>query len=159
METLQRLEPNTPAMPPSHILANYFQKFIKYWTGSNVRYLGELQDNVVEMPVEWSVRWEGNASGMLVIRCYDDFVSWTSRSKSYKPLRFCTGKEIFNEMVAQYAVYLIHNFWRPDLLEIGPIQPRLSTPEEWPSSSPEAAFSVLIEDHPVEIRFWMDPRD
>jgi hypothetical protein len=158
-QTMERLEPNTPTMPISHILAGYFQKFIHYWSKGEVRYLGELREEPVDMPVELCVRWNGNARGMLVIRCYEEFVHWLSQGKGYKPVSFYTGKEIMNEMVSQYCVYLIHNFWRPELLEIGPIQPRASIPEDWPKSAPETAFSLLVEDHPVEIRFWINPEN
>jgi hypothetical protein len=154
--TLERLESHTPSKPISHILANYFQKFISYWTQTNLRFLGDLQEEVVDMPVEICMHWNGNASGTLIIRCYDDFLKWFSVSKSYRPLSICTGKEVLNEMIAEYCTYLICNFWQPELLEIRTMSPRPCRPEDWPSETPVAAFGVLVEKHPVEIRFWMD---
>jgi hypothetical protein len=156
INTMERLEPFTPAMPVSHILANYFQKLIRYWAKTNVRFLGDIGEDVLPMPVELCVRWAGNASGMLVIRCYDDFVKWLKKGKGYKPANLSSEKEILNEMVAQYGVYLIHNFWKSELLKIGPILTRPCRPEEWPARPATAAFSVLVEDHPVEIRLWLD---
>jgi len=156
IQTLERLEPFTPATPISHILANYFQKLIRYWAQTDVRYLGEIEDVALDMPVELCVRWNGNASGMLVIRCYEDFPKWLKRSKGYKPLNVCTEKEMMNEMVAQYGVYLVHNFWNPELLKIGPMVARPCQQQEWPAHPADAAFSVLAHDHPVEIRLWLD---
>jgi hypothetical protein len=154
--TMERLEPNTPTMPVSHLMANFFQKFAKHWTGTDVRYLGDLQEEVLEMPVEICVKWKGNAQGTLIIRCYDDFIQWFAKSKVYKPLSVCTGKEMLNEMIGEYCTYVICNFWDPRLLEITAPQPRPCGPGDWPSNKPAAAFGVLVEKHPVEIRFWMD---
>ncbi len=154
--TLERLEPNTPTMPISHLLANFFQKFIKYWTQTDIQFLGNLQEEVVEMPVELCVRWNGNARGTLIIRCYDDFIKWFTQNKNYKPLNVCTGKEILIEMISEYCTYVVCNFWKPELLEIGPLLPRPCHQEDWPSQLPAAAFGVLVGKHPVEIRFWID---
>jgi len=155
--TIERLEPFTPAMPISHIMANFFQKFIKYWMSkSEVKYLGELQEWPVDMPVERCVRWNGNARGMVVFRCYEGFVKWLKENKGYKPLNFGSENEMLNEMVGLYCTYVINNFWRPELLKIGPILTKPCTLEEWPTLSPDAAFSLLVEGNPVEIRLWMD---
>ena len=78
------------------------------------------------------------------------------KSKGYKPLNVCTEKEMMNEMVAQYGIYLVHNFWKPELLRIGPMLVRPCQPRDWPSLPSSAAFSVLVGEHPVEIRLWMD---
>jgi hypothetical protein len=109
------------------------------------------------MPVELAVRWTGNASGLLVLRCYKDFAKWLKRSKGYKPVNLGTEKEMMHEMVAQYSTYLVHNFWDSQLLKIAPMVAGPSRPEEWPVQTADAAFSVLVGDHPVEIRLWLDP--
>jgi hypothetical protein len=153
---LETLEPFTPAEPISHILANYFNKFVRYWSrNAEVRYLGEAQDVTVEMPIERCVRWEGNAQGTLVVRCYDDFLKWLRETKGYKPLSFGTGKEILDELAGLYGTYLIHNFWKADLLKIKSLNIQSTSPEKWPDNEPDAAFCLLVEGHPVEIRFWM----
>ena len=85
IQTLERLEAFTPAMPIPHILANYFQKLIRYWTKTDVRYLGEIEDVALDMPVELCVRWNGNANGMLVIRCYEDFPKWLKSRRVISP--------------------------------------------------------------------------
>ena len=155
-ETLEILEPHTPAGPVSHILANYFNKFVGYWSkGAEVRFLGEAQDIPLEMPVERRVKWEGNARGTVVIRCYDGFLKWLKKNKGYKPLNFGTEKEILNEMAGLFSTYLIRNFWEPGLLKISPLSIEESSPGEWPAGRAEAAFSLIVEGHPVEIRFWM----
>lgn len=157
IEKIEKLEPFTPAIPIPHIMANFFQKFVNYWAlKTSVKYLGELQDWPVDMPVELCVRWKGNASGTVVFRCYDGFVKWLNKNKGYKPLNFATEKEMLNEMVGLYCTYLIYNFWRPELLKISPILTRPCTPEEWPTQYPDAAFGLLVDGNPVEIRLWVD---
>jgi hypothetical protein len=156
LTTLEKLQPNTPTKPISHILANYFQKFINYWTHTDVRFLGELQEGIVDMPVEICVRWKGNAQGTMIIRCYEDFLIWFNKNKSYKPLNVCTGKEMLYEMIGEYCIYVVCNFWNPKLLEIGPLLPRPCRLEDWSDQTAEAAFGVLVNNHPIEIRFWME---
>jgi hypothetical protein len=153
--TLERLEPNTPK-PLSHILASYFQKFINYWTQTDIRFLGDLRGEMVDMPVEICVRWNGNIRGTLIVRCDDDFTKWFSRNRNVRFSDACTGKEMLDEMIAEYGAYLICNFWKPELLEIGPLLPRPCRPEDWPVETPAAAFGVLVDKHPVEIRFWIE---
>ena len=156
-ETLERLEPHTPAGPVSHILANYFHKFVHYWSkGAQVRFLGEAQEFPVEMPIERAVRWEGNARGTVVVRCYEGFVKWLKKNKGYKPLNFGTENEMLNEMAGLFSTYLIHNFWEAESLKISPLKIDPSNPQLWPAGRAEAAFSLVVEGHPVEIRFWME---
>ncbi len=156
-ETLERLEPFTPAAPLPHILANYFAKFVRYWSKqAEVRYLGPAQDIPLEMPIERSVRWEGNARGTVVVRCYEGFAKWLKKNKGYKPLNFGTENEMMNEMAGLFSTYLIHNFWESEQLRISPIQIKTSRQEEWPEGQADAAFSLLVEGHPVEIRFWAE---
>ena len=154
--TLEKLEPLTPSKPVSHLLANLFQKFMKYWTQTDIRFLGNLPEEIVDMPVELCVRWNGNVRGTLIIRFHDDFMKWFNENKNYRPLNICAGKEMLNEMIAEYCAYLISNFWKPELVKIGPLLPRPCRPEDWPTQAPAAAFGVLVDQHPVEIRFWTD---
>src|SRR5579863_2179150 len=93
--TLERLEPNTPK-PLSHILASYFQKFINYWTQTDIRFLGDLRGEMVDMPVEICVRWNGNIRGTLIVRCDDDFTKWFSRNRNVRLSDACTGKEMLD---------------------------------------------------------------
>ena len=95
-------------------------------------------------------------SGVMIIRCYDDFIKWFNQNKNYRPLNVCTGKEMLHEMISEYCTYVICNFWKPELLKIKAPLPRPCRPEDWPFRTPDAAFGVLVEKHPVEIRFWMD---
>jgi len=121
-----------------------------------VRYLGEAQDMPLEMPVERRVRWTGNAGGTVVIRCYEGFLKWLKGNKGYKPLNFGTEKEMLNEIAGLFATYLIKNFWKAERLSISPLEIQPSSSEEWPDRPAEAAFSVLVEGNPVEIRLWLD---
>jgi hypothetical protein len=151
----EKLEPFTPAVPITYILANLFNKFMKYWTNSEVEYLGVLKDKPLEMPVEISIPWNGNTHGTLTIRCQEGFIQWLSKCKSDESANALTENEIFNKTVRHFCAYVIHTFWKSEHLRIGPLLPISSRPEVWPSDSPDAAFSVRVEQHPVEIRLWM----
>ena len=147
---------STPQIPCSMDLAKNFHRFVKYWAGADMEYLGQASDNPMEMPVELIVRWKGSVSGTLVIRAFADFLQWLPESRAYKPLNLCTGKEIFSEMTTLYTIYLIQQFWLSEDFELGPILPRSSTPTQWPAREPHATCGLLVEGNPVEIRLWMD---
>ena len=144
------------AIPCSMDLAKHFDRFVKYWAGANMEYLGQVSDHTIEMPVELMVRWKGSVSGTLVIRCFPDFIEWLTESRDYRPLNLCTGKEIFREMTTLYGIYLIQQFWLTENFELGPILPRSSTQAQWPAREPHATCSLLVDNNPVEIRLWMD---
>jgi hypothetical protein len=145
-----------PVVPHSMDLAKHFQKFVEYWAGAGIEYLGMASDEPIDMPVEVSLRWKGSISGTLVIRCYPEFLKWLTESRDYKPLHLCTEKEIFNEMSTLYCVYLIQYFWIAELFELGLILPRPSTSSDWPLREPDSTCSMLVEHNPVEIRLWVD---
>jgi hypothetical protein len=160
LETLERLEPFTPAAPVNHIMANYFNKFIRYWSkDAEIRYLGDAHELALQMPIERRVYWDGNAQGTLVVRCHENFMEWLKKNKGNKRLNFETSGQCLNEMVELYATYLINNFWRPESLKIGPLSTQPSRPEDWPGRQADAAFCLSVEGHPVEIRFWMGDLD
>jgi len=144
------------AIPCSMDLARHFHRFVKYWAGTDVDYLGQASDNPMEMPVELVVRWKGSVGGTLVLRCFPDFLTWLPESRAYKPLNLCTGMEIFTEMTTLYCIYLIQQFWLTENFELGPILLRPSTPAQWPAREPHATCGILVDHHPVEIRLWMD---
>lgn len=137
-------------------LAKCFQRFVEYWAGRSVDFLGQVPDEIVEMPVEVSLKWKGPVGGTLVIRCYREFLTWLRDSRDYKPLHLCTEKEIFNEMATLCCLHVIQSFWIKDIAGLGLILPRPSTPEAWPLREPDATCSLLAGPNPVEIRLWVD---
>jgi len=144
------------AIPCSMDLATHFQKFVDYWAGGGVDYLGTAPDDTVEMPVEVSLKWKGPVAGTLVIRCFPEFLGWLKESRAYKPLHLCTEKEIFNEVSTLYCIYLIQSFWIKEASELGLILPRPSGPKDWPRREPDATCSLLAGPNPVEIRLWVE---
>jgi hypothetical protein len=146
----------TPSIPCSMELATHFQKFVEYWAGVGVDYLGMAPDDPLEMPVEVSLKWKGPITGTLIIRCFPEFLHWLKESRDYKPLHLCTQKEIFHEMSTLYCIYLIQSFWIKEASELGLILPRASRPSDWPRREPDATCSLLAGHNPVEIRLWMD---
>lgn len=124
------------AIPCSMDLAKHLHRFVKYWAGADVEFLGQVSDETMDMPVELMVRWKGSVSGTLVIRCFDDFPQWLTESRTYKPLNLCTGREIFNEMTTLYCIYLIQQFWLTENFELGPILPRPAPPSNGRSGNP-----------------------
>lgn len=156
-ENKTTLERTTPSLLPCSLdLATCFHKFVKYWAGADVDYLGYAAEGPLEMPVEVTIRWKGSVSGTLVIRCYQGFLDWLKDSRDYKPLYLCTEKEIFNEMNTLYCIHLIQSFWLTEIYQLGPIVPRPSTPESWPVREPDATCGLLVEQNPVEIRLWVE---
>jgi len=156
-EKLEAAPVQAPAAIPSSLeLAEHFQRFVKYWAGSDVEYRGRASEDAVEMPVELMVRWKGSVGGTLVVRCYPNFIHWLSESRDYRPLNLFTGKKIFSEMATLYSLYLIQQFWLTENFELGPVLPRPSTRSQWPAREPHATCALWVEDNPVEIRLWMD---
>jgi hypothetical protein len=146
-----------PPVPDSMELAVHFEKFVKYWGGeAEVEYLGHAPGDAIHMPVEVAVRWKGTVGGTLVIRCYHEFLEWLMNSRDYKPLYLCSEKEIFNEMCTLYCVHLIKHMWLSEIFEMGLVLPGPSSPTSWPLREPDSTCSLLVEQCPVEIRFWMD---
>jgi hypothetical protein len=145
-----------PSISPSSLdLSRHFEKFVDYWAAAKYEYLGPIQGGLSDLPVEVSVRWKGTIGGRIVIRCRPEFLNWLQESRDDKPAHMRTENEIFHEMSSLYSVYLIFCFWMSDFSEMGMIQPRSSTPADWPSAEPTATCGLLVQDNPVEIRLWV----
>ncbi len=137
-------------------LSTLFRGFVQYWAGGDAEYNGQALEDREDMPEEIKIRWKGSLSGILVIRCQRSFLKWLEEKRNSKLPRSGSGRELFNEMATLYCIYLVQNFWVSELFELGLILPRPSAPRDWPPRDPNATCQLLVDTHPLEIRFWAD---
>jgi hypothetical protein len=160
VETLAEIqqENSTPPLflPRSLDLFTLFKGFVQYWAGGDVECRGQILEDQREMPEELKIRWKGSLSGTLVIRCQSPFLQWLEEKRNSRLPRPGNGREFFCDMTVLYCIYLIQNFWVSELFELGLILPRPSSPRDWPAREPDATCRLLVDTHPLEIRFWAD---
>jgi hypothetical protein len=150
---ITRSDSSTSSLSPFFRLFSLFETFIHTWGAGSVEEL-DILGKSTDFSIERMVQLTGTLEGLLVLRASPAFVVWLRNKRGFLTGDF-KGDEIFNEMVSFYCLHLFHDFWKPDNFKIGPIKPRFSTPEDWPSKKFDHACCLLVEGHPVEIRLWL----
>jgi hypothetical protein len=146
---------NLSTVPTRFSLCHLFERIIRSWGADHIQSLGEMTSGPGELPIERLVRLSGTLNGTLIVRTSPGFLAWLQNQRSGTFLGRYPADEIFEELISLFCLYLFHDFWNPATFHIGPIQPVRPTPPDRPPTRPHAACTLLVEDHPVEIRLWM----
>lgn len=156
MEQVQGLNPAPLGPTPSYFNPGHaFERIIRSWGAEKIQYQESLFEKNADLPMERMVILTGTLRGILVVRSSVRFSDWLRDLRKDTPLGFCSGADIFEELVALFGLYLFHDFWTPHSFKIGPLHPFPSFPIDWPSGAPHAACGLQVEGFPVEIRMWM----
>ncbi len=147
--------PLKPSAFPFLSLGNVFEKVIRSWGADRVRGLPPSPPQSPGFNLERSVALTGTLTGLLVVRCGEEFAEWLRAQRWKTHLGQCAAEEVFEELVCLFCLYLFHVFWRPDSFQIGPLHPYPSIPPSWPLSPPQAACALEVEGHRVELRLWL----
>lgn len=137
-------------------LCNLFERIVRSWGAEHVQVTGDTMTLDPDQNIERSIRLTGTLEGYLDIRCGEGFLDWLQAQRSDHFLGQYPAEEILDELIGLFCLYLYHDFWSPENFHIGPLKPAPSDPRNWPSPEPDYACSILVEDHPVDIRLWLD---
>ncbi len=132
-----------------------FEKIIRSWGAEKIQLLELDLSKKTYLPMERMVLLSGSLVGTLVLRSSRNFTIWIQKQREETSPEQYSEPEIFDELVSLYGLYLFHEFWKPDSFQIGPINPFLSVPMDWPEKTPENSCALLVEGHRVEMRLWL----
>jgi hypothetical protein len=136
-------------------LGHLFERILRSWEAKEVRHLGAPQGVVTHLALERMVTLTGALNGILVVRSTREFAVWLRSQRENSPLGRYPEDEVYEELISLYCLYLFHDFWRPHLFQIGPINPFVSIPHDWPEEALTSACCLTVEGFPVEIRLWL----
>lgn len=136
---------------PGHLL----EKILCYWGADSVEHMGPCSAKGAYLPLERMVVLTGTLKGFVVVRSTREFACWLRNLREQTPMGRYREEEIFEELTALFCLYLFHDFWRPQLFEVGPLHPFPSIPQDWPVETPTASCSLKVGEHPLEVRLWL----
>ncbi len=131
-----------------------FERLIRSWGADYVRHVESAFAPNTDLPMERMALLSGTLKGILVLRCSRDFPAWLQTQRSGLVPATYSEAEVYEEMLALFALYLFHDFWTPDSFTVGPVHPFPSIPKDWPEETPTAACGLVVEGFKVEIRLW-----
>jgi hypothetical protein len=129
---------------------------LESWANLSSRYIGVPVEGPAPLPLEFSVKFSGQASGYLNVRTSDEMAKVLHRSIQSKNGSFITEEAIFKEFVAVFSGRLMAYLWGNNWGLFKSDAPVFSTPENWPASAPSACCAFIVENWPVEIRLWIE---
>ncbi|HUO56948.1 MAG TPA: hypothetical protein VMV05_02110 [bacterium] len=137
-------------------VGDFLERILRSWGAKQIHRLGRELTGTLYLPMERMALLTGTLRGFLVLRGSLEFSAWLRQLHDETPLGRCSEAEVFEELVALLGLSLTHSFWNPDSFEVGPIHPFVSIPSDWPSGEPQFSCSMLVEEHPVEMRLWLE---
>ncbi len=129
---------------------------LESWANLSSRYIGVPVEGPAPLPLEFSVKFSGQASGYLNVRTSDELAKVLYRSIQTKAKSHISQDDIFREFVAVFSGRLMAYLWGNNWGLFKSDAPTFSTPENWPKTDPSACCAFIVENWPVEIRLWIE---
>lgn len=112
------------------------------------------------LPLEMTVGLKAPGhTGTLVVRTTEKLPPYVLEAASGEVEEDSNPEDAFKEMVNLFCGHLLTDCFQPRGIEFGFFLPRISTPTDWPLRPADSACALLVENHPVEIRLWVDPAE
>lgn len=126
------------------------------WAHLPSRYIGMPVEGPAFLPLEFSVRFSGHATGFLNVRTTPDvakvLILKVGGRKALKSAEVEVFKEFVDVFSGRLMAYLWGNNWGLLRMEL----PNFTTPKSWPKKEPTACCAFIVEHWPVEVRLWID---
>ena len=129
---------------------------LESWANLSSRYIGVPVEGPAPLPLEFSVKFSGQATGYLNVRTSDELAKVLHHSIKSKNRAFASEDDIFKEFVAVFSGRLMAYLWGNNWGLFKSDAPVFSTPKDWPKETPSACCAFIVENWPVEIRLWIE---
>ena len=146
---------STP-MPAGMDLFESFKAVTRAWLSLSCESLGEPVEGPSIMNLERCAYLAGPIRGLVNLRADSRFGGILLEKSVGWNRALQTSDEAFRELLQVFCGHLLSSFWKMDGIQAIPSQP--CTPPTWPKGKPQAAVALLLDQCPVEIRFWVETR-
>lgn len=141
-------------MPKGKDLFQSFKAVAHAWLGQSCQSLGQPVEGPSVMPFERCAYLAGSIRGLVDIRADSCLGGVLLEKCGGWDRTIQTSDEAFREFFRIFCGHLLSSFWKMDGTQAVPS--RSSTPQSWPKGKPQASVALLLDQCPVEIRFWVE---
>ncbi len=148
-------EPNkqTP-MPTGEDLFQSFKSVTRTWLGLSCQSLGQPVEGPSVMSLERCAYLAGSIRGLVDLRAHSRLGGVLLEKSAGWKKSLQTSDEAFRELLQVFCGHILSSFWKIEGVQGIPSHP--STPQSWPKGKPQASVALLLDQCPVEIRFWVE---
>lgn len=126
------------------------------WAHLPSRYIGVPVEGPASLPLEFSVRFSGYASGFLNVRTSIEMARALVRQTNGKNVTRVPVEDVFKEFVDIFSGKLMAYLWGNNWGLLKMEMPTFTQPKNWPEKEPTACCAFIVENWPVEVRLWID---
>ncbi|HVM31571.1 MAG TPA: hypothetical protein VMU88_00410 [bacterium] len=119
-------------------------------------FIGRPVEGPAVMSLERSLRLEGPARGLLVVRAHRKLGLMLMQKNLHGEGPWDSRDAAFDYLARLFAEKLVGAYW--PLGEFKPLATRISNPQFWPPGPPAVDGALLVEMYPMEIRLWLDEK-
>ncbi len=142
------------SMPTGEDLFQVFKSVAQNWLQLPCHSLGRPVEGPSVMSLERSVYLAGPIRGLVALRAHSRLGGVLLEKTEVLNHSLQTSDEAFRELVQLFCGHLLSSFWKIEGVSAIPSQP--SKPQSWPKGKPQAAVALLLDQCPIEIRFWVE---
>jgi hypothetical protein len=141
-------------LPKGEDLYQAFEVVSRSWLRLPCQSLGLPVDGPSVMSLERCAYLAGPVRSLLVLRAHSSLGGILLERCQSSNRYLQSSDEAFRELFQVYCGHFLTSFWKMEGGQAIPSQP--GTPQSWPKVKPQAAVALLLNETPIEIRFWVE---
>jgi hypothetical protein len=141
-------------LPKGEDLYQVFDAVSRSWLRLPCQSLGLPVDGPSVMSLERCAYLAGPVQSLLVLRAHSSLGGILLERCQTSNRYLQSSDEAFRELFQVYCGHLLTSFWKMEGGQTIPSHP--CTPQSWPKGKPQSAVALLLNETPIEIRFWVE---
>lgn len=143
-------------VPNNFELAELMDRILGDWAFLSASPSGRPVPGPAPLELEYCVSLNGYFKAQLVLRTKAALAADLAHASTGDPSARAQGADAFKEFCNLVASHLLSSFLGGDQNNFEPFLPQASTPEQWPSAKPDSEIVVMVDQHPLEARLWIE---
>jgi hypothetical protein len=131
---------------------------LQSWANLPSQYIGMPAEGPASLSLEFSIRFSYPFSVFLNIRTTSEMAQAMIRSIRGQTLFPISEDEIFKEFANLLSDRLMTYLWGNNRRPFKSDEQFFSVPENWPQGEPTACGAFIVENLPIEVRFWTESK-
>jgi hypothetical protein len=142
-------------LPSSLTFYQVFRDVLVKWAYLPSEYIGTSSEKTIDYPIELGVRLSGTLKSTLLIRCQLEFGRLLAESALGDDANDEKGVDSLKELANLFCGHLLTSCWPTHSFDH--FIPSNITRESWPKGALGVSSFLNVDNHPVEIRLWIEP--
>jgi len=146
-----------PGLPASRQLCEIFSQVLAQWAYLPSEYAGTQVGEPSDLPLEKGVFLRGGFKGTLVVRAAAAVGPLLAEAALGDAADENSAVDSFQELINVFCGHFLTRFWPSTAFDS--FLPVPLSRFFWPEGDPAVSGVVSVEGYPIEIRFWIEPKE